>query len=909
MPVKPPSRPKLMHSEHRPVDWLRAEVEAAQPPDVFVHRRALLLSESAIDTPQAKKAQAITFLEVVRHGLRSQQPIETVADAPKEIDVGVAAEPSRPVGNGTYGPEFRWASYREALRANAPVPDPELFKFNDATVRTWAMSVLRPHITSNELGDVKQPLTRDGATFLRNMVRAKEIGLDVHIFHYSRSGGKLEFWNRTWPVDDATAALLRRAAKAFGFSESDVRFGDETLADYKPPPPPVKRVAVKRRPPAMLGMDLIATLESYYPTLRLARRLSGDPAMHQVVGLFIELLSLPDDVRQFVRDFLMGQAVEGGIEEPDDVPLPAFREERHREFEVPTGPLATEVAPNVDKQRALTNTMLIHLWATDEAVGAMTQAPDLSINGFNPYIKDMPLLVEKANLLARRIELNPEATELIEFTRKAFANSAGLLPIDDATSLSLIRLAQAANLPLDQSYILKYVLPHKHRVSMTLAELAEQLGLRVRPPAPDDVATVLTPFGAPVAAVEERIAAMGRLRHARSNAPDFSAVIAGAGALLGEGRLAPLDWGELNAPQKQRVLQLLTFDRHRGAANVLAALFVRGGGDAFDQALDKALDAVGVEGNWEWNGFRHRFEALAPEDQKFVLGDLMRDGTVFQTFGLRLDLTGEGALAPSVALARWGTLGVSEVVDVLRERALALGRPDIDAALEVFRDQPLRAAIEAARKLDKEGAAFQAALRLARELLDASPENQEEAMAALGRWRRENDDSNGVLGNVLALLHEEERGRVLSLEATDIEMGGVAPRPFKDARSIEERLAVGPVGDFSKMELSSFAAIDGVKPYFLNEASVKHAYPEVAQALRMLQLQLMLKAAQSLQNDDVKFVSAEDADAQALVTVNRILGPALRKASAEDKPLVYSAGRTLLSGFRDAYETLLDHYE
>lgn len=897
----PPAR-----TERRAVELLRAELDAARPPDVFTHRRALLLSDTASQTPEAQRAQARTFLEVVRQGLTHQHPLDVLGETGLAPAAGVVAEPSLPVGQGTVKSLSPWGAYREALRANKPVPDAEAFKLDDASVRTWAITALRPQVEPQHLGDVEKPLTRDGATFLRNMVRAKELGLVIPISHDSSSGGPLEFWNRTWPVDDATAALLRRASKAFGFDEKDVRFGDSTLAEYKPPPPPPpKRVGVKRRPPAMIGVDLVATLESYYPTLRLARRLSVDPAMQQAVALFVERLELPDDVKHFVRDFLASQSVEAVA--PDHVPLPTLHEARRREFEVPTGPLAVGVTPDwrTVNARHRSNELLLPLWATDEAVAAFTGAPNLRLV-LNGYKHGKPLLVEEANLLARRIELDPGARDLIEHARLHFSYGS-MVAIDDATATALIRLAQAADLPLEQSYVLLKGL--REPTSVTLAALAERLGLGPRAQVHDAVASLLAPFGSHDASLVNRVSALGQLRHSRSNAPSFTAVVAGADALLAEGALLPLDWAELSAAQQQRVLHTLTFDRHRGAANVLAGLFVRGGGAAFEASLDAALEGVEVEGNWEWNGFRQRFEALGPDDKRFVVRDLTVDGTAFERFGLRLDVVGEAPVPASIALVRWSGLGVEQVVDVLKQRARALGDAGLEFTLAGIQHSTLPVALEAAKKLDVEGAAFDVAVKLGRQALDANPAQQDDAIVALQQWKRENDGSDGILGTVLALLHERDLERVRSLDAVDLELGGVAPKSYKDPRSLAERAAeAGPVSNFTGVELSSFGALTGIAPYFLRGDAVKKAYPHADHALRMLQLQLMLKAAQSI-DGDARFTSLDEEDALALQTIERALGSALHSASVEDKPLVYSAGRALLAEFRETYELLLDRYE
>jgi hypothetical protein len=149
---------------------------------------------------------------------------------------------------------------------------------NDEGTKQLAETLFARRVDASSLG---AKLGSANLVLFRNLIRAAELGVSIEV--------KPDVWQRKWPATPEVAALLLRAARAFGVAPADIPFAHGTLDLYaaREPAPQAPRRST---------FDYATSLFNFYPTFRLAKTLSKQHHFALGVEAFIHSLKLPADI-------------------------------------------------------------------------------------------------------------------------------------------------------------------------------------------------------------------------------------------------------------------------------------------------------------------------------------------------------------------------------------------------------------------------------------------------------------------------------------------------------------------------------------------------------------------------------------------------------------------------------------
>lgn len=892
-----------------------ARTGARLKPDVFVSRKAMGFRDTDA-APATLHHRATKFLEFMRVGAAAALEAQARDLAVKQEHAGVI-EPSAPIGQSRFDYTSRFDANRAALAEGRPLPDQDFLHFDDASLDFFVRYVFQSTLRAETLGP--EPLTEDALTIFRSFVRQAELDRKV-TFDPS-------LWSRRWPVDDATASLLRRAARAFDIEESSVPYAGTTLDQYW---------AVSRRPAKTpIVADLAKTLTNYYPSLALARLLAAVDGVSAGVTLFLDSTALPADLKSMARQlFGPAQAAEARADERSrgappplpfaDVAVPERRQRmgHYEGWAFADGPLATEA----------TNTSMPYaeLRAHDQQAFFVTSATDAnlrSIEGFgvwsqdvfawdgvmNPGSQSTATHFDHFNFITRRLELHPRKAEvsgpMLEKLRSG-GFSAQDLPV-------VLRLAKALELPLQEVRMFKV-----GGLRQTVREAAKSVRHPKHEPLPlsPRFEAVLDSFAKPLSSLDERVEGVRWLQSSAADAPGFSDLLTGLEARIASGRWAPLEWASLSSQQQDTVMEALTTDGHPAAAAVLAGLFLKGG----SEALQRRLEAEYQEAGRAWGDLASRVQTLDPRQQRFVLDGVGAEGSHFVLLPLRASLATAATMTAEQLRSlyeTWAPQGSAMVLRALIDWAALRGTQEMSSVRDLIERQVESHSVET-HAVQSAIAGGHGRSFLSREVLrpledqaqvvlDASAQQRPALVAQLVDAMQQAAgvvSVDEVAAQVLLGLHRRELERVMPLDQVDAAEGGVAPKAWRDGRSLEERLWGESSRRIEVEALSSFDAVDGLEPVLLSATQTRERAPRLAHALDGLQLRMLLKASHDLTSGHPFVADAAAANASAKALVETQLGPSLAEATGDAKLDVYTVGRSALVGFAEWYAQLSDRY-
>lgn len=881
---------------------------------VSLSRRALTFDRDVLAAPETQLDRARTILGFFRHEMALTAP-PPVAPVREVTARRVEPEPEGPIGTAVYeGPhsfQTNWDAIEYGRRASVP----ERMSFDDQSVQQFISSFKSDVLSANNL-TLSAP-TADTVLLLRNFVRAKELGSQIMLLDPKR------LWSMEWPVNEATAAVLRRAAQAFKVNERDITFGDATLEDFRIIEAPESESAPAPAQARRERFNLIRTLNNYYPSFQVAQALSGDPELRVGVGAFLEQSRLPSDLQQLTRRLLQLDTVvvpPPVAEEPTGA-LPKLVDRRQQphvgELILPEGPLAKD-GPSSHAEYVALLLKDPHEYfvgsATDEMLATIPTS-EWSVSLWVSMFRDKqkPYSVgDIANFIARRVELGvPGRYALDNAKYPLISSNTTVTARSDDDLLPLLRLSKALGLSADTVKVTR----RDGRIS-TLSEWADERSLPRHQSAPAGDAQAAAGTFAPEAraTAQAKVEALQQLQSTESTAPTYVRVVEAAHQLLAGSGLAALELAELSVAQREAVLEALTADKHPVAAAVLTGLFTRGASDALERQLRvSGLDAAQAA---EWASHAKAIERLDGPHQRFVT-----EGLEFDVLPLRLELAGRERMSKqelAELYARWRPHGEAAVVRALSGWALLRGQAEPFRqflAEEAQRGRVQEASLTAGlrgREALRPSEPHAELLALAQELMAADASTAPkigEALRATLRATLPFVPRAQLVTELLTSLHALDQHGVMALDEVDAQLGGVAAKEWLVVPgTVGVHLTPGEL--WNALEgVTSFAAVEGVSASGVSLKEVRAKYPRLSHRLALQMLSVELAVAKRFTSGErfVDETAAVEAGARALVEA--ALGEALTGAkTAEEKSTVYLAGRALLDDHHGWYERIKEQF-
>lgn len=692
-----------------------------------------------------------------------------------------------------------------------PLPD-ELVTLNDAGVVAFVAEHFKNRLHFDTVGGGDPGPS--SVLMLRLFVRAAELGAKIDVVDLLNDHA-MSVWTAGWPVDAAHAALLKRAARAFGVDERSLPFGQGKLSEYRVRREVVSTPEAVQQPETH---DLLTTLANYYPSIAVASALAPDAAHTESIARAVNALRLPADLKQYVIEQLGLQPQHRAPSAPSSR-SPSFASaeqplfERRQpigppdEFVVATGPLATTATPGVSYHRTRDQGLLREFFvtsATDENVASLAsvgfQGRQKWMNWLGPKHPTLTA-ADVINFEARRTELHPDPLGMPYFYIHQDSFKEVAFEFGDDSIAPFLRLARASNISLDD---IKVTTPQGQTV--TLRARAEALELPKYAEHRDIDATQAMSLLAPNARVsfELKLQALAELQSPSVEAPGFAEVMRMARAALEQGALTPIDFAALSPAHQMTVLAALTTDRHLGAATVLSALFVRNVGPALTAHLiAKGQPAADVE---RWVSLGERLSKLGPSDQRFVLESVAAEAPDFRQVPLRVELAEQEALTtadissffertagddvmPTLrAMVEWakhrGDSAVTAVTEFLNGRLESgeLESPTVNAAFSAGSARPF-----------VEEAMLETLMTAAQKITTASA-NQRPALTAelLAQVKAASTmvPTDEVLGALFERLHQADLSRVIALDELEAQHDGVYDTSGQFAQKLRQHLDV-----------------------------------------------------------------------------------------------------------------------
>lgn len=891
----------------------------------YVWRRKLQFERSDEPTADQSLNRSRLLLEFLRDGFSQTAERVEGLDEPSSAP---AIEPEAPAGTARYENVDTFNRHIDGFLSNwvalssgeAPT-DSRLLAFDDSTVAKlitdFFHSKLRPeYIQPN-------PPNTDSLQVLRNFVRAKELGVPVEVT-------SANVWRQQWPVDDATAAFLRRAALAFGVPLTDIPFDGSTLDQYPQTP-----ALVEARPQSLAtnGYDLHGTLEGVYDSLILVKHLAQVPTLKPGVLQFLEEV-LPPDVGTFIERSMPAAPV-AGADAPEASRLAALpplvdrrvhAQERLGEYIIGNGPLANDWQGQGYRALLDSNPNAFFSSAATDANLHTLGSEGLS---YSYWLGEKRNRAQIIQFLARRLELDPAAAGPI-----AAELQAGSIPIPGSGPRVLLRLAKAAGVD-----------PQLVKVTdgagypANLAKVAQLAGVpRHQLIEPLDLNAVLQTFFLEMpGTAQARFDALTQMQGATKAAPSFEEILTAAHRLLNSGGIASLRLGELSDAQRESLWASLVADKHLGASAVLAGLFTEGDLSGLAEALNRAGFAEREVTTWVQAA--ESLQGLKADDQLFALRAVAGPTPDFNLFPLRATLA-SAELLSSKELAplfeRWRGPDAAEAIDVMTEWSVIRGKAQLDQLRDFVRvafehqevslaevleglnekargwvwpdsdlsgDELARLKTAAERVIVNEGGASQAqaAARLVEEIQAVPPVVAPSKMAAV----------------LLHAIQHDQHGAALSLRQADALLGGVPGRPWAPslralAGALSSPTTPSASHDDASMLPSSFGFTERVPTIDASSVDLgglQTKYPRLFGELRMMRLRLEMRSSHDyVRQQSPTHDGSEMKEVSALL--DRYLGPALAAAqSPEAKVAVFAEGRAIIEQFAKWYEDLRVRYE
>lgn len=791
------------------------------------------------------------------------------------------AEESTPVGTDAFDGNEWFYPIWDGIEAGATTPTP--WAFSDRATVTFIEQMFDNTIEGKTLGRPSQTVTPDGVNLLRHFVRAKELGEDITI----RSPHDA-LWRRQWPVDDATASLLVRAAKAFGVDPSEIAFNGATLAEHLPSM-------------ELSGLHPSKMLESRFASIRLATALARTPSLRLGVREFIDGLGMPDELHAVLKHQLKLPAPQEVAHEESS----SYGKVPDRRLEAGWGGYPVERHP-ISQGDEVTNYKSLK----QDAKWFGELASDANLKTFiNREGAEVETVLRRGEFggarpadvylwAARAVELQNQAKrrsfedfETDQVLLRSLLRTAGGLPDYSPESVPpLIRLAKALSVPLHMVIMTR----RPDGTEVTLEQRARQLGLDPLKVSDGDPTPFLNAFRNK-GNDQGKLAALERLQSTAPDAPSFWDVIRGAAGLVADGALEPIRWSGLSVDEQLRLSQLLTADDNHGAAVALTGLFVeglpteeRGSKHPFYDTLKDVTLGHKQFFMTEWQpDTAAEFAALSPDEKLFVLEDVLADPPSFGSMPFRLEKV-RATDEQAVELGWWGTYDN----DAGKMRALvdlAISRGEGAKALlsEAINDSHITAADLSLAMAGGRGA----------ELIPPSTMKALETQAKQAIKTGSTKALNELAEAIEALPRFIDRAAVVSNLLSGLHEGAELPAPLFETKEqsspkTPSSAALDVIESTAGLDLSAFDEIPGLQPMEFSKNELRAKAIELMLALAKLKMNFSAASSATLRKE-------------ALELVQQHLRPRLTAAaSAEEKFEVYSVGRAALNDFNRHVETL-----
>lgn len=789
----------------------------------------------------------------------------------------VEPEPSAEVGNDAFIDNEAFYTIWDAIEAGRPVKS--TWGYDDTSVTQFIAQMFENTLKPESLGPAAAVVAPDALQLLRHFARAAELGETITITDPA------SFWNRKWPVNDATAELLVRAAKALHVDPSTIPFNGAPLTQHLP--------SVKAS-----SVDPYGHLESRLPSFRLASELARTPALRQGVRQFVDGLGTPEELAGVVEARLKLPPAQS--EHIADLEFYGPVADRRIEigwsgYPVGRGPLTQATHLKAYGELPKDRSFFVDL-ASDENLKEYLQL----------YRKDVSDVLKAGDFggataaeayrwAARVVELFKGKTyqesrlELSPYDLRdlsALLRERGLPDYSPEALPEVMRLAKALEVPLDEVIVSK----RPDGTTLNIMQRAGQVGLEPIRPVDTDPTPLLSVFRSE-GNDRDKLEALVQLQGTAPDSPAFWDVVRGAADLLAEGALEPIRWHTLREDEQRRLATLISREDNLGAATILTGLFVEGVPDQPRNSPHPYYDAVrGPTSSHtrfymsEWSSMLGpRLSRLTPEQKLFVLADVLKDPPTFGTLPFRLGRVTQ----PDGEAFRWA----SDWDRIIMGRA---GVMRVLVDLAIFRGEEAKATLIELMKgfeITPEDLGLAMAGERGIELIPDSTLELLENAARAALTSGKADDVERLTAAIDALPRHIDRTALVSALLTRIHEAKPFARVF-DTVEQTQRLAsrrVAPIEVIdagANVDLSSFAEIAGVEPMEVTKAELRVAAAPLMVALGRLKLDLMASS------------SAAKSRAEALALVKEHLGPRLTAASsAEEKLEVYSIGRAVLNDF------------
>ena len=812
--------------------------------------------ESVVAGLEQQLARARTFLEILRSHIPAEaEPVM----APLEVELPGATE-------------------LDAASISVPM----------------AVQTLNGSLKSEQLGDA-DGLHPDWAFLLRYATRVAELGYPVVV-----APG---LWSsKAWPTDPASAALLRRSARAFNVDPTTIRFGSTTLGHHD-------AHALKL---GVLGSksgtyDTLASLANYYPSLALGRKLAAMPELEDALTAFADRLPIPDDLQPLVDDILQVRPKAGLAPFVPAAPLdlassvthaPASKiVDRRRdppEFSVGINtPIAFE-APTWSERPPPDLVSCFVTEATDENLNSLKGRRFVSWSSPGEGVTTAQALIWAARAFELRPPTNEERSDVSGMLLYHRNFSDGYY-VDDCIA-PLLRLAEV--LKLDP---LTVKVPNESGVLRSLRDRALELNLprtASEPSTPQRIASWVERLADPAATVDQRIEALERLQQHDAGSLTFQQLI---GQLPIDA--TPIDFATLTPTQKSRLAAALTAEPHLGVTSILTGLLTVGAEQSL-APLTKSWFGVTPADARQWQAIADALPALPARDRLFVLDELRGKSPDFFNVALRTKLAQSGPLdARQVAeyFTEFSPIDSRGTLRTLVDWSASRGPEQVNVLTSVFEslfEQGAIGPVEISYALAGERAghvsftgvpeALEGAIQAVVESDVLTRAGAIDHLASLMTEAVKRGAPVPVL-QILQRVLDHDLSRVMPLDEADNALGGVAARGWVDKRSISERLGLAsPEPEARQEALAQWKS---------------SAYARLAHRLAIARVRLELSA-----SHDAGFDVKGEARAEAHQIIEKELADRMRQASTDEQREIVAVGSVALGEFEawaDALATTL----
>lgn len=766
-------------------------------------------------------------------------------EAPSELGVDEFKD------NAEYHPRF------DGLMLGLPLASGASPTFSDATVRNFTKEFFK-NTVSTDMG--RKLVTPEGHGLFRHFIRAAELSETI-TFENSAA-----FWRQEWPVDDQTAALLRRAAVAFKVPESSIRFNQSTLDQHIP-------LLEPRQGDPMVGLTQAS------PVLGLANALARMPELRSGVRRYVDQLALAPELHALAEQRMM--LPPAGPREAVISDSVYFGVPDRRKFVGWGGyyvaPQSAAIAPNAKYSagyKGLPDGRRFYVEdASDDNIRSVFSDQWDVHKRLKSVDKGDATPAEVFAWLLRGLEVAEERNRWIatsSLTRGLTQENAAMMPDYGPESLpSILRIAKHVRVPIESVVVLK----RPDGTNLTLPTLLEGLGIEKIAPINTDPRPLLDEFSA-ATDVADKIDSLAKLQSNAIDAPAFHDIVRTASALTEAGSLVPLRWASLDEAQQQRVSKLLTADLHPGAAVVLAGLLLTElpeGASAFSVAHDATRTVNSAMKTWSAQGAR-TLASLGLAAKLFVLHDVLRAPPSFESLPTRLWLATNDSNAQEAFTLAIKDLPTAMALRTLVEAAILRGgdfKNDVAELIDAgFRDGSLK----------RKDIADALSGDIGMELVSAAVMDSLSALAVTAQETGQQADADSLASAIRKLPGYIDRTLVVEWLLTNAE--GVVPRRLARQREVYDVVDETPAVSAPAVRFASLGPIEGVVPLRISKQQLRVEEPRLM--VKLAQLRLTGSRGDSLARE-------------ARQLVEEHFGEALRSATPEGQLWVYSLGRAALA--------------